>query len=163
MVELLHLSFALARVTELTGLVRDQEACVLLDCVDGDVVIVAGSLMDNWEKPLGVWLDVSFGYPAPMIARDVATLSWLVELDHVVLSAEHDAEAHAQAVRALLTNDEVTFTNEVVTLTGAYNRPAPPRPLNVWSYDGRTMSDGSRTLGLVGSHATPLGTLDRFA
>ena len=68
-------------------------------------------------SPLGVWLELSEDYSAQMAARDVATLSWLVALDTVVVSAD-DAEARAQVVEALLTNDEVNFTNGVATVVG---------------------------------------------
>ena len=78
-------------------------------------------------------------FSAPLAARDVATLSWLVQLDRVVVAAADNASAHADVVRALLTNDEVNFANDVATLRGAYNRPAPPRPLEVWHYDASTL------------------------
>ena len=66
----------------------------------------------------------------------------MIELDHVVVSAEN-ARAQAQVVTAMLTNDEVNFANDAATIRGAFNRPAPPRPVRVWSFDGETLaSDG---------------------
>jgi hypothetical protein len=162
-VELLRLSFALAKVDELADFVHEQSADVLISGNDADTVIVAGSLKDRWAKPIGVWLEVSPGYPAQLAARDVATLSWLIELDHVVVSAGQLAEAHADVVRALLTNDEVNFTNEVVSLVKAYNRPAPPRPLKVWSFDGSTLRHEGDRMSLVSTSSMPVGELARFA
>ena len=80
-----------------------------------------------------------------MAGRDVATLSWLVPLDTVVVSAA-SAEGSAQVVEALLTNDEVNFTNGVATLVGAFNRPAPPAPIAVWSWDGALLRHGDEAL-----------------
>jgi hypothetical protein len=85
-----------------------------------------------------------------MAARDVATLSWLVPLDTVVVSSE-SAESSAQVLEALLTNDEVNFTNGVATLVGAYNRPAPPAPIAVWRWDGAVLRHGDEVLRGVSS------------
>ena len=64
----------------------------------------------------------------------MATLSWLVELDHVVVEATNDAEAHADVVRALLTDDEVNFTNDVATLVAVPTTVRRRRArLPVWS------------------------------
>jgi len=139
--ELLRLRAPLARVEQLAGFIATRPG-VVLDCADADTVIVAGSLKDRWPGPIGVWLEVAREYPAQLAARDVATLSWLIELDHVVVSAEN-ARAQAQVVTAMLTNDEVNFANDAATIRGAFNRPAPPRPVRVWSFDGETLaSDG---------------------
>ena len=160
--ELLRLRAPLARVEQLAGFIATRPG-VVLDCADADTVIVAGSLKDRWPGPIGVWLEVAREYPAQLAARDVATLSWLIELDHVVVSAEQSAESHADVVRALLTNDEVNFSNDVATIVGAYNRPAPPRPLAVWSLDGTTLRHESEALIQVDSTSTPVGELTRFA
>jgi hypothetical protein len=101
--------------------------------------MIVASLRDQLTGPIGVWIEISEDFSAPLAARDVATLSWLVQLDHVVIAAADNASAHADVVRALLTNDEVNFANDVATLRGAYNRPAPPRPLEVWHYDASTL------------------------
>ena len=77
-------------------------------------------------RPLGVWLVLSEDYSAQIAARDVATLSWLIALDTVVVSARVDRSPAREVLEALLTNDEVNLTNDVATLVGAYNRPAPP-------------------------------------
>jgi hypothetical protein len=112
---------------------------------DADTVVALGSLHDSLERPIGVWLELSADYSAQMAARDVATLSWLVALDAVVVSSP-EAVASAQVVEALLTNDEVNFTNGVATLVGAYNRPAPPTPVAVWSWDGTLLRHGDENL-----------------
>jgi hypothetical protein len=161
-VALLRLSAPLARIGDLAGVVGEEAERVALDCRDADTVIVAGALHGEWTKPIGVWLEISADYPAQLAARDVATLSWLIELDLVVVSCATAAEDHADVMRALLTDDEVTFSNDVATLTRAYNRPAPPRPLTVWSFDGAALSHGPETLRPVATSSTTVGELTRF-
>ena len=112
---------------------------------DADTIIAVGAHHDRVTRPLGVWLELSEDYSAQMAARDVATLSWLVPLDTVVVSSPN-APASAQVLEALLTNDEVNFTNGEATLVGAYNRPAPPNPVTVWSWDGTQLRHGEEVL-----------------
>jgi hypothetical protein len=118
---------------------------VVVSVADADTVIAVGAMHDRLRYPLGVWLEISEDYSAQMAARDVATLSWLAELERVVVSSSN-AVAHARVLEALLTNDEVNFSNDVATLVGAYNRPAPPAPIAVWSWDGSTMRHGDEVL-----------------
>jgi hypothetical protein len=99
---------------------------VVVSVIDADTIVALSSLHDGAQSRIGAWLEISVDHPAQMAARDVKTLSWLVTLDTVVVSGPH-AEASAQVLEALLTNDEVNFTNGVATIVGAYNRPAPPR------------------------------------
>jgi hypothetical protein len=123
-----------------------NERLVLFHCADADTVVVAASMSGRLSHPLGVWLIVDEASPAQLAARDVATLAALVPLSHVVIEAGSLAIEHADVVRALLTNDEVNFSNEVVSLVGAYNRPAPPSPITVWSYDGQRLVSGEHVL-----------------
>lgn len=118
---------------------------VVVNIIDADPVIALGSLSHQLTEPLGVWLELSEEYSAPLAARDVATLSWLVPLDAVVVSAAR-ADSNAEVIEALLTDDEVNFANDVVTLVGAYNRPAPPSPIAVWSWDGTVLRHGDESL-----------------
>ena len=118
---------------------------VVVTVRDADTIIALGSLHDSLERPIGVWLGLSEDYSPQMAARDVATLSWLVPLDTVVVSSP-GVEARAQVLEALLTDDEVNFTNDVATLVGAYNRPAPPRPVTVWRWDGTLLRHGDEVL-----------------
>jgi hypothetical protein len=123
-----------------------HESATLFECSDADTVIVAASLHDRLTAEVGVWLTVSADYSAQLCARDVKTLSHLVALRHVVIQAETRSFDHAAIVRSLLTDDEVNFDNELATIRGAYNRPAPPAPLTVWSAEqGALTSD----LGVV--------------
>ena len=73
-----------------------------------------------------------------MAARDVATLSWLIALDTVVVSAPSPAPS-AEVLEALLSDDEVNIVNDVATIAAAYNRPAPPNPIAVWHWDGSAL------------------------
>ncbi len=135
---------------------------VLLDCTDADTVICAAALKEHWTRPIGVWLEVSTGYSAQMCARDVKTLSWLVDLDNVVVSARSDARAHAEVVRALLTNDEVNFSNDVATLVGAYHRPAPAHALRMWSSANQTLRSNGLLLSLRAATHDQLGVLTSY-
>jgi hypothetical protein len=129
---------------------------VVVAMVDADTVVALSSLHDELKDPVGVWLELSGDYSAQMAARDVKTLSWLVTLDTVVVSGPH-AEASAQVFEALLTNDEVNFTNGVATLVGAYNRPAPPLPIAVWSWDETVLRHGDEVLRAASTKTTALG------
>ncbi len=136
-----------------------KELAVLLHCSSADTVMVAASLAD--ELPVcGVWLDVSEDYSAQIAARDVKTLATLVALRHVVIESSTPRE-HADVVRALLGDAPVNFSNDVATLRGAYNRPAPRAALTVWSYDGTLRSDGA-TLHAARTDPTDVGELTLF-
>jgi hypothetical protein len=134
---------------------------VVVSVVDADTIITLGSLHDRLQRPIGVWLELSDDYSAQLAARDVATLSWLVPLDTAVVSSDA-AEASAQVVEALLTNDEVNFTNGVATLVGAYNRPAPPTPVAVWSWDGTHLRRGDGVLREVSSASNDVGDVTTY-
>jgi hypothetical protein len=79
----------------------------------------------------------------------VRTLSVLTNLRHVVIEAADRASDHADIVRVLLSGEEVNFSNSVATLTHAFSRPAPPRPLTVWSYDNQELTSPEGTLHQV--------------
>ncbi len=117
---------------------------------DADTIVAVGAHHDRVTRPFGVWLEITEDYSAQMAARDVATLSWLVPLETVVVSSAN-APASARVLEALLTNDEVNFTNEEAHLVGAYNRPAPPTPVAVWSWDGTHLRRGDEVLGVHSS------------
>lgn len=134
---------------------------LIVSITDADPIVALGSLHDRVTNPLGVWLELSDDYSAQMAARDVASLSWLVPLNTVVVSSTK-AEPSAQVVEALLTNDEVNFTNDVATIVGAYNRPAPPTPITVWSWDGTVLRHGNEVLRMVSSESSELGVTTRF-
>ena len=104
-------------------------------CNDADTAIVLGSWSDALTNEIGVWLRVSEGYRAQIAARDVRTLSVMTNLRHVVIEAADRARENADIVRELLSGEEVNFSNAVATLSHVFSRPAPPRPLTVWSYE----------------------------
>jgi len=134
---------------------------VAVSIVDADTIVTLGSLHDRLTNPIGVWLELSPDYSAQLAARDVATLSWLVPLDTVVVSGP-SAEASAQVLEALLTNDEVNFTNGVATLVGAYNRPAPPSPITVWSSDGSVLRHGDEVLRMTTTESGTFGDVTSY-
>ncbi|HVB70244.1 MAG TPA: hypothetical protein VND83_01915 [Acidimicrobiales bacterium] len=142
--ELRHLETRLDQRDAVGAVVEADASPLVLECRDGDVVTLAASLRDGLARPIGVWVEVSRDYPAALVARDAATLAHLVELDHVVVAGDA-ARDQADVVRSLLTNDEVNFANAAATLHGAYNRPAPPRPVTVWAYEASALvSPGER-------------------
>jgi hypothetical protein len=88
----------------------------------------------NEKIVCGVWFDTDARVPATMLARDIKTLAALVRLRDVVFSG---AQAHAyyEAVSAMLTNDALTFSNDVATVVGMMNRPAPTHMPTLWIED----------------------------
>ena len=111
------------------------------------------SLREHLVTSVGIWLEVGKDYPGALCARDVATLSWLVDLREVVISGD-DADAQAEVVRAMLSDEEITFSNKVANIVGAYNRPSPPNPIRVWSYENGSLHCGTDVLFPDASGAT---------
>lgn len=135
----------------------DFEPGDLLDVVDADATMVLAALGVSSDVELGLWLRVDEERPAVLVARDLATLSHLVHFGVVVIAANSDCRAQADVVRALLSGDEVNFSNEVTTLRGAYNRPAPAWTLEVASSDGATIFRGDERWTLRARDARPWG------
>ena len=159
--ELVRLDVAFAQLGDVARAAAERS--LVLSCADADTVMCAASLRAELHAPIGVWLEISADYPAQLAARDVATLSWLVELDQVVVSAVTNAAEHAEVVRALLTNDEVNLANDVATIVKAYNRPAPPRDVRVWSWDGVELRSEEHLLTLRSLAAGDVGEVATFA
>jgi hypothetical protein len=139
-----------------------DDATPLFQCADGDTAIVLASWREQLTREVGAWLGVGSDYPAQVAARDVRTLSVLTDLCHVVIAAPDRAHEHADLVRALLTGEEVNFSNSVATLRHAYSRPAPPRPITVWSYDDDALTSGDVTLRVVRHQVTDVADLTYF-
>ena len=159
---LLHLSTKFDQLEILAAYAADASTPLVLSLDDADSIVCLASLKDQWRCPVGVWLQVSPEYSAALLARDVKTLSWIIDLSDVVVAADSHAESHAQIVRALLSDDEVNVANDAATITSAYNRPAPPRELMTWSFDGTQLKCGDRELRLSSSERTELGTIDTY-
>lgn len=134
---------------------------VVIAVLDADPMVTLGSLHDELTRPVGVWLELTNDYSAQMAARDVATLSWLIALDTAVVSSP-SGDAAARVFEALLTDDEVNFTNELASLVGAYNRPAPPLPIAVWSFDGTLLRRGDEVLRAASSEPRDAGWATLF-
>lgn len=146
--QLTRLDLTAGELEGLPVLVSEQERPVVIRVSDADTVTILAGVCIDWEGSWGVWLRASDEYPAALIARDVKTLATLTELDHVVVEAAAHAAAHAEVVEALLSDGEVTLHNAAATITAAYNRPAPPRPVYVWSVenDGDVLVHGRDVL-----------------
>ncbi len=160
--ELHRLDVALDRRDRIVDVVAQVSGPVALSCPDGSSIMVAASLRDRLTRSLGVWVEVSGDYSAALVARDVGTLSWLIDLDHVVVAGDRAGD-QADVVRALLTNDEVDFANAAGTLRGAYNRPAPPTPVTVWSLEGGALVHGADRLVARAARATDAGELTGYS
>ncbi|HEV2427788.1 MAG TPA: hypothetical protein VGS61_06185 [Acidimicrobiales bacterium] len=132
---------------------------VVVRLSDADVAVAAPAL---GVSRLGVWVAASAQRPAALIARDVKTLSHLLDLTDVVVEGP-DAPSQAEVVEAMLTDDEVSLKTPVATLTHAYNRPAPPRPVAVWSYDGAALRRGGVELRATSTVPTASGTVTVFS
>jgi hypothetical protein len=136
---------------------------VLVDCRDADTVLVVASWREVLHGDVGVWLCLGEAYPAQLAARDLKTLAALVPLARVVIEVSSRADQHAAIVSALLTNDEVNLTNDVATLRGAYNRPTPPRPIDVWRLEDQRVVSGEHTLAMLRRDRLEWGELTYFA
>ena len=161
--ELARLTLDLKNLDHVVDVVNAQTTPVIVATSGADAVMIVASLGERLRGPIGAWIEVSAEFSAPLAARDVATLSWLVQLDHVIISATSNAASHAEVVRALLTDDEVNFANNVATLRAAYNRPAPPRPVAVWSWDGAVVRHDTLALVEQSRVSTDAGELTFFA
>jgi hypothetical protein len=159
--ELVRVAAAESQRDEVVRATHDR--LVLFQCTDAETVLVAASLVDRLTSDVGVWLTITSAYPAQLAARDVATLAAIVPLRHVVVEASTQSDEHADVVRALLTNDEVNFTNGVAHIAGAYNRPAPPAPVTVWRYDDERLVSGDDVLTQRGIEESDAGELTFFA
>lgn len=126
-----------------------DDATPLFQCADGDTAIVLASWRDQLTREVGAWLEVGPEYSAQIAARDVRTLSVLTDLRQVVIAAPDRSSEHADIVRVLLTGEEVNFSNGTATLRHAFSRPAPPKPITVWSYDDKQLTSGDVTLRVV--------------
>jgi hypothetical protein len=122
------------------------DATPVFRCNDADTAIVLGSWSEALTGEVGVWLRVTDAYRAQIAARDVRTLSVLMNLRHVVIEAADRASEHADVVRVLLSGEEANLSNSVATLTHAFSRPAPPRLLTVWSYENGELTSSEGTL-----------------
>jgi hypothetical protein len=144
--QLARLDVTSTDLEDLPVLVSEEDRPLVIRVIDADTVTVLAGVSTEWAGSWGVWLRASEDYPAALIARDVKTLAVLMEIDHVVIEAANEARAHADVVTAMLSDDEVTLANSVANITAAYNRPAPPRPVCVWSVEGDTLVHKERVL-----------------
>jgi hypothetical protein len=121
----------------------------ILRVINADPVIFLASRGDLNDHPWGLWLSVGPDYPVQVAARDVKTLSHLINLCDVVLVAGEHGAQYARVMSELLSDAVVSIETPVATLVNAVNRPAPPAPLTVWHVeDGQALS-GGRAVDLV--------------
>lgn len=135
------------------------EPADLLDVNDADAVMALAAMGDG---DVGLWLRVDDEHPAALVARDLSTLARLRTLTRVVIEAI-DASSQAEVVRALFSDGEVNFTNDVATLRAAYNRPAPPSPIEVGYCEGDVVHLAHETLRLASREARPWGEIVTYA
>jgi hypothetical protein len=114
------------------------DAEVLVSVTGAATPSIVTALADSWTRPVGMWLHIDSGYSASLTARDVATVSWLVDLSAVVLSSDDGrARDHAQVVAALLSGEATSIERGAVRVTEAFNRPAPRTAVRVASSTGQ--------------------------
>jgi len=122
----------------------------------GSTTMLVAANAGRFTQAFYVWQHVGADVPASIVARDVKTLAWLVDLRGVILWSDRgDIEEDAEIVAALLTRDDVTIEGGHDRVRGAWNRPRPPHPLEIWvseSPPGAEVSldllfDGERRVG----------------
>ena len=130
---------------ELSTMVK-REVTGVLRVHGGDPVLLLAAYGPDWPGEWGLWLEASEGYPAALIARDLKTLSHLMKLTTVVIAAAQHPDQHAEVVRRLLSDETSDLRNDVVTVSGAVNRPAPPAHIRVWHAEGSRLFSESTVL-----------------
>lgn len=119
---------------------RDLPALVAAASPDDEVVVsvtgastcaIVAGLADEWTRPVGVWLSPRAAHEAALCARDVATLSWLVDLRAVVVAGDGAAADYARIVAALLGGEAATVVTPSGSVRHAFNRPAPRAPVAI--------------------------------
>jgi hypothetical protein len=121
-----------------------QDVVIAFD--GGATPVLMAALAIEWTRPVGAWLVVGDQYPAAMAARDISTLSWLIDLPMVVLSAaDGTLDDHAEIFVSLLGAEPVNLATSVATLHNAINRPVPKSPVRVALSD--EMPDTSVVMG----------------
>lgn len=148
-----------------SGVVDRPGAIGVLDARGLDPAVLLAACGTR-PAPGGLWLRVGAGRPATLVAREVATVSRLVELRELVVAAEDGrAVAHAQIVRALLSGDEVRMENAAGRVDGARLRPAPGDRVRVWSCDDPRVivSEAGERLVAVGTDVVEGAHVTRYA
>jgi hypothetical protein len=160
--QIARLTLPFASLSRAVRVIDEESMAVVLHVEDANSVIGVASLKDDLHRGLGIWLEVSKDYPASLAARDVKTLSWLVELSDVVVSGSN-ASSNARVLEALLSDDEVSIVTDDAVITKAYNRPAPPRLIRVWHADGASLVSGEQVVTIIATRTSDAGELTYFA
>lgn len=135
----------------------------VLEVLDGDVIQCAVAVGLRMAGSLGLWLRCGEDYPAPLVARDVASVAHLVDVDRVVVDASTHPREHAEIVRAMLENDCVTLANAAGFVRDARNRPQPPAPIEVLAYVEPYLEGGQRRLKARARVALGRLSIEQFA
>jgi len=113
----------------------ENEELIAFEAINGNLAIEWSVLT---EKPAAIVVLPTQEYLPALCARDVATMAHLGPLATVVIVGTPE---DALVIEALLSGEVVTMSNTAGTLTSAYNRPPPPRPLDIFvSVDGKNAS-----------------------
>jgi hypothetical protein len=112
----------------------DNEELIAFESLNGNLAI-EWSVLTN--MPAAIVVIPTQEYPPALCARDVATMAHLGPLSTVVIVGTPE---DALIIEALLSGEVVTMSNSAGTLSSAYNRPPPPRPLDIFiSVDGKNV------------------------
>ncbi len=137
-----HFVFEVTRWSEAPRAVANEAGWVSVDFPGASTSMIVAAEATSWTAPVAPWLHVSSKMSASLVAREIGTLSHLVELNDVVLtSSDGELSSHARIIHELLTSDPATITNSAASIVNAYNRPLPPRPLTIWICSGLSSDD----------------------
>lgn len=114
---------------------------VLVSVTGASTCAIVAALADGWTRAVGVWLTPHTTHEAALCARDVATLSWLVDLRAVVVAGDAAAGDFAQIVAALLSGEAATVETPAGSVRHAFNRPAPRAPIAI-AFTDRDAAEG---------------------
>jgi hypothetical protein len=113
----------------------------------GSIAMLIAANATQWRSPVAPWLHIDSDMSASLVARELGTLSFLVDLRDVVLSSgDGHIKSHARIVHELLKSDPASLTTPVATIDHAFNRPLPLRVPTIWISHG---SSHDETVTLV--------------
>lgn len=156
---MVHFHVTVEEFEELPAVVSGDDAILVITVRDASTITFLAAMADRLYAHVAPGLVCDENYPPQLMARDIATLSQIMEIHHVVLEGESAVE-DAAVIRALLVDEEVDFANARATVRGAFNRPAPPHPITIWTMpEWRGSSSRLSSPGLADLRGAGFGSL----
>ena len=100
----------------------------------GDAATYFGAYLTTYTSLTGLWFVLHDGYHPSLIAKSLATLSYLGHFSSVAIEGENAAEALSVIV-ALMTRDHVAMESPFGDIHDAVNRPHPAYPISFFVGD----------------------------